>query len=382
MVKSKKIIFFLIFLPIIYSFFLSQIGYCKDLLKESKEWEKLKRSVEETWTRNVLEIEKEWDKVEAQQKRELEELKRRINLLWGEAGMTSTKKDWVDYDKNLSVRNHVDFKNGTMEIEALVPLNESDPYKRAKKLISGKVESSFMTKELEERSILANQLKTARGLYVTNKNLKNYIQSDIMPKINTVPTSIIGKDGKRRLRFSARLPLVPDHLRIRAEKYREPVQVNAARFSLKPQLIMAVIHTESYFNPVARSNAGAYGLMQLIPRYAGREAFQFVFKEDRIITPRYLYQPTNNINLGSAYLHLLYNKHLADIQGKDKRLFLAICSYNWGPTAIRKKIIKRHQLSFMPSENLYRLLRAKTPKETSDYLKRVTERSNLYVNFF
>jgi membrane-bound lytic murein transglycosylase C len=382
MVKSKKIIFFLIVLPIIYSLFLYQIGYCEDLLKESKEWEKLKRSVEETWIRNVLEIEEEWDKVEAQQRREWEELKRRINLLWGEAGMTSTKKDWVDYDKNLLARNHVDFKNGTMEIEALVPLNESDPYKKAKKLISGKVESSFMKKELEERSILANQLKTARGFYVTNKNLKNYIQSDVMAKINTIPASIIGKDGKRRLRFSARLSLVPDHVRIRAEKYREPVQVNAARFFLKPQLIMAVIHTESYFNPVARSNAGAYGLMQLIPRYAGREAYQFVFKEDRIITPRYLYQPNNNINLGSAYLHLLYNKHLADIQGKDKRLFLTICSYNWGPTAIRKKIIQRHQLSFMPSENLYRLLRTKTPKETSDYLKRVTERSNLYNNLF
>ena len=382
MMKNKKSLFFLIVLSIIYSFSLFSIGYCEDLKGEAKEWEELKRSVEETWTRNVLEIERKWDEVEAQQRHEWEELKRKIDLLWGEAGITSTKKEWVDYNKDYLVRSNVDFKNGTMEIDALVPLNESDPYKMAKKLISTKMESTFMTKGLEKKSILSNQLKTANGLNVTNKNLKKYIKGDLLPRINSVPTSIRGKDGKRRLRFGARLSLVPDHIRVRAEKYRKPVQANAVRFSLNPQLIMAVIHTESYFNPFARSNAGAYGLMQLIPSYAGREAYQFLHREDRIITPQYLYTPKNNINLGSAYLYLLYNKHLSDVQGKDKRLFLTICSYNCGPTAIRQKIIQRHQVPFMPSENLYRLLRSKTPKETGDYLRKVTERSNLYSDFF
>lgn len=379
--KSKKSLFFLITLPIIYSLFFS-VGYCEDLKGEVKEWEKLKRSVEETWARNVQEIETKWDEVEAQQRREWEELKKKIGLLWGDAGITSTKKEWVDYGKNFLARSNVDFKDGTMEIEALVPPGVPDPYKMAGRLISNKIEFSFMTKGLEKKTILANQLKTSGGLYVTSKNLKDYIQGDLVPKINNVPTSILGKDGKKRLRFSVRLSLVPDHLKIRAEKYREPVQVNAVRFSLNPQLIMAVIHTESYFNPFARSNAGAYGLMQVIPRYAGREAYRFLYGEDRVITPQYLYASQNNISLGSAYLYLLHNKHLADIQDKDKRLFLTICSYNWGPTSIRRKIIQRHQVSFMPSQNLYRLLRSETPKETSDYLKRVMERSNLYSSFF
>ena len=382
MVKSKKSIFLLLASAIICSSFFFSISYSEDLIKGSNEWEKLKRSTEETWRKNVLEIEKEWDEIEAQQRRELQELKRRIDLLWGKAGVTSTKKNWVNYDENFSVRSNVDFKNGTMEIEALVPLNISNPYERAKQSISNKIATSFMTKGIEQEGILTNQLKTAKGLYVTNKNLKNYIHGDLFPKINKVPTSIIGNDGKTRLRFSARLSLVPGHLRIRAEKYRNPVLVNATRFSLNPQLIMAVIHTESYFNPFARSHAGAYGLMQLIPRYAGREAYQFIYRQDRIITPAYLYQPVNNINLGSAYLYLLYNKHFADIQERDKRLYLTICGYNWGPTAIKQKIIQRHQVSFMSSGKLYRLLRDRTPKETSDYLKKVTERSNTYSNFF
>jgi len=381
-VKIRKNLFFLIVFAIIYSFLFSSIGHSEERGEESNEWEKLKGAAEETWRKNVLGIERQWDEIEDQQRRELQELKRRIDVLWGEAGVTSTKKNWVDYNENFSVRSNIDFKNGTLKIDSLVPFSVSNPYERAKQKISDKMVNSFMAKGIEQDSILTNQLKTSKGLYVTNKNLKNYIQTDLFPKIDKVPTSITGKDGKTRLRFSAQLSLVPGHLRVRAEKYRNPVQVNAARFSLKPQLIMAVIHTESYFNPFARSPAGAYGLMQVIPRYAGREAYQFIYRQDRIITPAYLYQAVNNINLGSAYLHLLYNKHFSDIQGRDKRLYLTICGYNWGPTAIKRKIIQRHQVSFMSSDKLYRLLRHRTPQETSDYLKRVTERSHLYSSFF
>jgi len=380
--KIVKRVFFLLMIPIIYSFLFLSLSYSEELGKESNEWEKLKRATEETWRKNVLGIEREWDETEAQQRRQLQELKRRIDLLWGEAGVTSTKKNWIDYNENFSVRSNIDFKDGTIEIDALVPLNVSNPYERAKKEISDKMVTSFIAKGIEQEGILTNQLKTSKGFYVTNKNLKNYIQSELFPKINKVPTSIIGNDGNTRLRFGARFSLVPGHLGIRAEKYRNTVQANANRFSLEPQLIMAVIHTESYFNPFARSHAGAYGLMQVIPRYAGREAYQFIYRQDRIITPPYLYQPVNNINLGSAYLYLLYNKHFADIQGRDKRLLLTICGYNWGPTAIRQKIVQRYQISFMPSDKLYRLLRYRTPQETSDYLKRVTERSHLYSNFF
>lgn len=380
--KTRKSFFFLIALGIIYSFIFFSIGYSEERGKESKEWEKLKGAAEETWRKNVLGIERQWDEIEDQQRRELQELKRRIDVLWGEAGVTSTKKNWIDYNENFSVRSNIDFKNGTIEIDALIPLNVSNPYEKAKQKISDKMVNSFMAKGIEQSDILTNQLKTSKGLYVTNKNLNSYIQSDLFPKIDKVPTSITGNDGNTRLRFSARLSLVPGHLRIRAEKYRNTVLANATRFSLEPQLIMAIIHTESYFNPFARSHAGAYGLMQVIPRYAGREAYQFIYRQDRIITPPYLYQPVNNINLGSAYLYLLYNKYFADIQGRNKRLLLTICSYNWGPTAIRQKIIQRYQVSFISGDKLYRLLRYRTPQETSDYLKRVTERSNLYSNFF
>jgi membrane-bound lytic murein transglycosylase C len=382
MVKIRKSLFFSTALAIIYSFLFASISYSEERLKELNGWEKLKGATEETWRKNVTGIERQWDEIEEQQRRELQELKRRIDLLWGESGGISTKKNWIDYDESFSVRSNIDFKNGTIEIDALIPLNVSNPYEKAKQKIAEKMVICFIAKGFEQRGILTNQLKSSKGLYVTSKNFNNYIQSDLFPKIDKAPISITGNDGNTRLKFGARISLVPDHLRIRAEKHRNTVQVNAAHLSLEPQLIMAVIHSESYFNPFARSHAGAYGLMQVIPRYAGREAYRFIYKQDRIITPPYLYQPVNNITLGSVYLYLLYNKHFADIQGRDKRLYLSICGYNWGPNAIRQKIIQRYKVSFMSSDELYRLLRYRTPKETSDYLKRVTERSRIYNSFF
>jgi len=43
--------------------------------------------------------------------------------------------------------------------------------------------------------------------------------------------------------------------------------LEAARLKLDPLLVVAVIAIESRFNPVAQSESGAMGLMQIIPRF-------------------------------------------------------------------------------------------------------------------
>ena len=54
-----------------------------------------------------------------------------------------------------------------------------------------------------------------------------------------------------------------------------------------PPVVFAVIHTESYYNPKARSGAPAYGLMQLVPTSGGRAAYRYVYKKDQVLPPSY-----------------------------------------------------------------------------------------------
>ena len=86
--------------------------------------------------------------------------------------------------------------------------------------------------------------------------------------------------------------------------------------------------------------------------------------------------------MGSAYLHLLMTRYFAHLRDPDKRRFLSICAYNWGPAAIQKKILNRYNISEMDASALYALLREKTPAETRDYLKKVTTRMQLYALTF
>lgn len=49
-------------------------------------------------------------------------------------------------------------------------------------------------------------------------------------------------------------------------EYLEPVETEAARYDFPPSLLLGIIRQESFFNPTAKSHAGARGLMQLMPR--------------------------------------------------------------------------------------------------------------------
>jgi soluble lytic murein transglycosylase-like protein len=85
--------------------------------------------------------------------------------------------------------------------------------------------------------------------------------------------------------------------RVSAEATREMVDaayVEGGRNGLDPLLIIAVIGIESRFNPIAQSDGGALGLMQIIPRYHG-DKFDAAAGES-VLDPRV------NIQVGAAVL--------------------------------------------------------------------------------
>ncbi len=91
----------------------------------------------------------------------------------------------------------------------------------------------------------------------------------------------------------------------------------AKRNDLPPELLAAVVHTESQFVPTARSNRGAVGLMQLVPgtgRWLGADN---------------LTDPAQNIQAGAKYLRYLTDRFAGDQQK-------ALAAYNAGEGNVRR----------------------------------------------
>lgn len=95
------------------------------------------------------------------------------------------------------------------------------------------------------------------------------------------------------------------------------VKLVAPEFKLSPQLVLAIIGTESAFNPNAVSPKNAQGLMQLIPETAAR------FKVRNIL------DPVQNMRGGMAYLRWL----MAYYQGNA---VLVAAAYNAGEGAVNR----------------------------------------------
>lgn len=91
----------------------------------------------------------------------------------------------------------------------------------------------------------------------------------------------------------------------------------AKKNDLPPELVAAVVNTESKFIPTARSNRGAVGLMQLVPRTG------------RWMGAQNLTNPAQNISAGAKYLRYLTDRFDGDQQK-------AIAAYNAGEGNVRR----------------------------------------------
>lgn len=145
--------------------------------------------------------------------------------------------------------------------------------------------------------------------------------------------------------------------------YAPYIKQEAARNSIQPFLVSAVIRQESIFNPQIKSPAGAIGLMQIMP-YTGKyiaKKLKSQFSVDSLEIPAF------NIKFGTYYLKELLDQF-------DENAILALASYNAGPHNA-KKWKKRNA-----GEEMDLFVEDIGFTETRNYVKRVL--GNLYTYEF
>lgn len=99
--------------------------------------------------------------------------------------------------------------------------------------------------------------------------------------------------------------------------YGEIILRESERNDLPPELVAAVVKTESDFRPRLVSHANAHGLMQIIP------------STGELMGARDLFNPHDNIRTGTKYLRYLY-----DLYEGDRTMTLA--AYNAGLGNVQK----------------------------------------------
>ena len=89
-------------------------------------------------------------------------------------------------------------------------------------------------------------------------------------------------------------------------QYEQIIRGHAANYGLDPALLAAVVYVESRFDPNARSDAGALGLMQLLPETA--EGIALRTGGTRFVVAD-LRDPEINVRYGSWYLDHLRHRY-------------------------------------------------------------------------
>jgi soluble lytic murein transglycosylase len=118
-------------------------------------------------------------------------------------------------------------------------------------------------------------------------------------------------------------------------RYEQIVLGHASHYDLDPALLAAVIYQESRFDADARSDSGAIGLMQLMPKTAqgiadhtGGTRFKLSDLDD----------PEINIRYGAWYLSHLIKKY-----GSEK---LALAAYNAGQQNVDNWLVSGEGIAF------------------------------------
>ncbi|MDN3697328.1 transglycosylase SLT domain-containing protein [Vibrio cortegadensis] len=314
-------------------------------------------------------------------KQSFDKAKEKLGLIWDKPEL-SNKTTWVQYSKNDAVKRTVNFESGEVVVEVISSDQSSDD---VKKVVDEQIQElkNETTLQAYSKDKVLSEMKAKPSKLESNQKVIPEVDSDKLQK--TAKTSeYTQSNGTKVTRVTMSLP--SNKIAQRALIYLEDVNKMAAKWDVQPELILAIIHTESHFNPMAQSHIPAYGLMQVVPTSAGKDVTKLLLGKERLLTADILFDPKYNINIGTAYLNVLFTRYLTNVKDQDIKTYLAISSYNGGVGAVAKHISGKGSLSALAKkantldpDTVYKSLSTTFPyKETRNYLKKVNNKKIYY----
>jgi membrane-bound lytic murein transglycosylase C len=313
-------------------------------------------------------------------------LKTNVQKRWGQNdAKVANKTVYVKYTQGYNSRVVTDFDHGFLTVETVDDKNPDASLRSA--IVAALLTSNdpaavdlFSDKEV---TVEANRRPYLYGLVVDNqgKPVRTREQAEhfadylMAQKVQTKTNK--AEQGGKTTRF-VKVIMVKNFEVKGADRYRAAVDKYSAQYHVSPSLVLAIMRTESNFNPFAVSSAPAYGLMQLVPTSGGRAAYKRAQGIDQAPTTEYLYDPDHNIELGAAYLSVLSTAEFRTITNQDSRDYCVIAAYNTGAgnvtrTFSRDRTTAMNTINSLEPPVLFENLRTNLPlDETRQYVVKVT----------
>lgn len=384
--------------------------------------------------------EKQYKTWRTQYLKDFDQFQKELVAIWGEGDLSEKERE-VEFTEDKNVKSVIDYENEQVTVAVLVDKKLSTA--AAQKIVQAKVQQLMADKksniaalfeektavekgeisvfdvrysdakkqQLKERIIRQTQAQaqeidkqadraqlpesalTASESKLLATQEKEQLLKSSQTRLNAASANYEqaqkqSENDKKIVLYKVKLP--KNSVAKRAGKYVGFAEKESQIFDIPAALVMAIMHSESAFNPRAKSAVPAYGLMQIVPRTAGHDVNRMLRNIDKPMHAKDLYVPAINVETGTAYLNILDKRYLKSINNPRSRLYCTIAAYNTGAGNVARvfnrngsRNIKQAAgvINQLSPEQVYQRLQAKLPyDETKHYLRRVNSRIALYTH--
>ena len=339
-----------------------------------------------------------------------ESFKQRVTAQWGDKAEISDADTYVHYSDDLQQKTVIDYADNSIvverlsddaidikEVEALLtalsetpvteqakrdPILQSIPVANDQTVLASWVPESDVDDILQQATIEASEDQAEVPAEVVQETIAD-VESE--QPATTAPENVEQEQlppptVKRIQRMTISLNSGSVYSQ-RAKPYMEDARQVVTELNLPFALLMAVMQTESSFNPLAQSPIPAFGLMQIVPSTAGLDVNRLVYGKQQPPSVDVLFEASQNMRFGGNYLALLRDRYLKQIENPESRLYCMIATYNTGAGNVATAFHPRGEKSVqeaidvinqMTPEAVYQRLEEKLPyQETRAYMGKV-----------